>query len=207
MDANTQIESYHFLGKADVSLQASSKEPSFIRKKFGTPRILEGTPRNLSSKRKHQRKEGITVSMAATHLTPPPITISVSSTGSDPQSSRGFQEALEETRAMLKTSNSNLTTPGSEITEPTKSRHILIQEKVEAQLSTKGRVPRPQIRRNKRIPPSQLATTIRQRLEKNRAKIQSIFGPDSEDEVKEETARAWKKLERHFQPADVNNNV
>ena len=207
MDASTQVESYHFLGKADVSLQASSKEPSSIRKKLGTPRILEGIPRNLSSKRKHQRREGMTVSMAATHLTPAPVTVSVSSTGSDPGSSRGFQEALEESRAMLKTICRNLKTPRTEMTKPTKSRHMLILEKVEAQLSTKGRLTRPQIRRIKPIRPSQVATIIRERLEKNRAKIQSLFGPDSEDEVERESAKAWKTLERHFQPADVNNNI
>ena len=206
MEASTQTKSYHLLERADVSLQASLKEPSFTRHKLKTSRILTAKARRITSKSKHSRKPGMKVSMAATHLTPASITLSTTNTGSKPRSSKGFKEALQEARAIFKTTSPDPKRHEVVTPKPTKSRHVIIQEKVDGMLLEKPRRSGPRIRSIIRIPPSQVAFFIQKQQQKVNERNKRYFGSDSEEED-ETIARAWKRLERHFIGTDVNNNV
>ena len=169
MNASTQTESYHLLGRADVSVQTNTAEQSFVRKRLRGPRIVIGKRWQPSMNKKHPRKRGMTVSLAATHIAASPAQHTMSSVGTSPERDDGFQEALLEALDGIRTATLSKPPPQEdEDTKPTKSRHVLIQEKVEAQLANVNRPSRPQIRRIKRIPPSQVATTIKKRLEKNK---------------------------------------
>ena len=205
MEASTHTKSYHLLGRADVSLQASLKEPSFTRHKLKTPRILVRRARSISSKNKHSRKPGMKVSLAATHLTPALVNFSATNTGSEPRSSRGFKEALQEARAILKTTSPDPKRHEVVTTKPTKSRHVIIQERVYRMLLEKPRRSGPRIRSIIRFPPSQVAFFIHKQQQKVNERNKRYFGSDSEED--ETVTRAWKRLERYFIGVDVNNNV
>ena len=90
-----------------------------------------------SMKKKHPKKKGMTVSLAATHPTASPAQHTMSSAGTSPKSNDGFQGALQEAPDTIKTTTlSKLPSQEDEATKPTKSRHVLIQES--RTLSRKG---------------------------------------------------------------------
>lgn len=60
-------------------------------------RVLVGTPRMLSAKRKHPKKRGMQVSLAATDINPIVIA-QTKECGTDARDSKGFREILERAR-------------------------------------------------------------------------------------------------------------
>ena len=144
MNASTQMESYHLLGRADVSVQTNTAEQSSVRKRLRGPRIIIGREWQPSMTKKHAKKRGMTVSLAATHITASPARHTMSSVGTSPERNDGFQEALQEALNGIRTTTLSKPSPQEdEDTRPTKSRHVLIQKRVEAQLANVNRPPLP----------------------------------------------------------------
>ena len=99
MDARNRTEVFHRLNKVNVAIQAGSAHSYYQRQRLRNPKLLIGTPRQLSSKRKHVKKRGRWVSLAATQLTAEEHSLDPRSQGTHPQDPSGFREAPLEARA------------------------------------------------------------------------------------------------------------
>ena len=202
MDASTQTEVFHLLNQANVAIQAGSDHCYCQRQRLKNPKLLTGWPRELSSKRKHIKKRGKRVSLAATHLTAQEYPPDRRSQGTHPQDTSGFREALQEARALMSRRKA-VAQPTPTTTTKSRSRHLLIEEKVEAAHPSKKVKQRPRVRSVSRVPPgSTLLATIQQQAKQKRT-MHDLFGSDSDEE---RPTRLWARLERSVTKPDANNN-
>lgn len=97
-DQATQTMARHFFGRADVGLHAFLPRPCFSRYVATEERIVVGTPRTLSTKRKHPKKKNMRVSLAATESIPSNRIVEVLDQGTESMDPRGFKAIVESLR-------------------------------------------------------------------------------------------------------------
>ena len=202
MDASTQTEVFHRLNRANVAIQSGSDHSYCQRQRLRNPKLLTGRPREPSSKRKHIKKRGKRVSLAATHLLAQEYPRDQRSQGTHPQDPSGFYDALLEARALINRRRDDAQSTPTTTTKP-RSRHLLIEERVKSAHPPKKDKQRPRVRSISQVPPgSTLLATIQQQARHKRT-MHDLFGSDSDEEL---PTRLWARLERSVTKTDANNN-
>ena len=202
MDASTQTESFHLLNRADVTIQAGGKESFFQRKRLRGPRTIQGTPQQLSAKKKHPKKKGMSISLAVTHLQPHGPSLGMSDQGTDKLDSSGLKEALRRARVTVRCTEVTHKIERTLQTRP-KSRHAIIEDRMRALDTPRIITRRPRVRSIARVPPGSTLVSEIKRQAARKKEINELFGSDSEEEL---PLRLWKNLERSVTMVDVNNN-
>ena len=84
-----------------------------------------------------------------------------------------------------------------------KSRHMLIEERIQASTVPRNTTRRVKVKSIARVPPGSTLVSVIRKQAKRRKEIRDLFVSDSE---KEQPARLWKRLQRNLTKVDVKNN-